>query len=574
MVKPRFTTKIFLSYIIIVLLISISFAVFSTITLKKYYIKNIEERLSINTTLVGELLHKKTPSLDRDIKKLGRKIGERITIIDKTGRVLADSEKDPYFMENHALRPEVRMALKEGVGKSIRFSRTLGVDMFYLAIPSGDGRVVRLSVPLTEIKTAIHGLRCMFLSVIFISCIFLLLVAFIISRTIGRPISSIAETAEDIARGDLKKRVNVSSEDEIGRLAISFNKMAEELGSRIDAITREKNLLETVLHGIADGVFVTDKNGKMILTNPGFERIFPRTVGRYYYEVIRNDEINFLIEKALNSGIQESKEVSLYLPDEKIFQIYAAPIRDKKEITGACTVMLDITNLKKLERMRIDFVANVSHELRTPLTAIQGAIETLKRGALKKQSATEFVDIIERQTTRLGSLINDLLDLSGIESKERKMEFEEIDARDMVQRVYANFKRTAKKKSQEFCLDLPEEPVILGADPEKIEQAIANLVDNAIKFTPDRGEVILSLNTSKERVRIEVKDTGPGIAPDDIPRIFERFYRVDKARSRKLGGTGLGLSIVKHIVEAHNGKVGVESQPGKGSKFIITLSRR
>lgn len=573
MVKLGFTFKIFLSYIVIVLVISLSFGIFSTIALRKYYIHSIEERLATNAMLVRDLLHERSLSLDRDVKELGREIGERITIIDKKGRVLADSEEDPLLMENHALRPEVKMALRDGIGKSIRFSRTIGIEMLYLAIPSRDGGVIRLSVPLTEIKTAMSRVQGMFLSGIFISCILSLLIAFLISRTIGRSLLSITRTAEDIARGDLKKRVAVSSKDEIGRLAVSFNKMAEELHSRIETITKEKNLFEAVLHGIVDSVFVVDKSGKIILTNPGFEELFTKTAGRYYYEVIRNEKFNSILERTLSHGVQESKEVSLYLPRERIFHIYTASIKDRDKVIGACSVMHDISEIKNLEKMRIDFVANVSHELNTPLTAIQGAIETLKGEVIKKQSAMEFIDIIERQTTRLGSLINDLLDLSRIESKESEMKFEKINAKDVVDRVFRNFAKKAKQKSQEFKLNLPKETIHIRADAEKLEQAVANLVDNAIKFTPDRGEVVLSLNISKERVEIEVEDTGPGILPDDIPRIFERFYRVDRTRSRQLGGTGLGLSIVKHIIEAHNGEVKVESQIGKGSKFITTLPR-
>ncbi|MCK4328381.1 HAMP domain-containing protein [candidate division WOR-3 bacterium] len=574
MVKPRFTTKIFLSYIIIILLISLSFAIFSAIILKKYYIKNIEERLSVNTTLVVELLQKKSTSLDEDIKELGRKIGERITIIDKSGNVLADSEKDHLLMENHALRPEVRMALRDGIGKSIRFSRTIKEEMLYLAIPSGDGGVVRLSVPLTEVKTAIYGLTRIFVFVIVIFCILSLFIAFIISRAIGRPISSIAETAEEIAKGNLEKRVVISSKDEIGRLASSFNRMAEELQSRIETITKEKNLLRTVLAGIIDAVFVVDKDGRIIVINSAFQNLFSETIGRYYYDVIRNEELNSLLEMTLSSGVQESKETTLYLPTEKIFYIYTTPMKDEKEVLGACTVMHDITEIKKLERMRIDFVANVSHELKTPLTAIQGAIETLKGEATRKESTIEFIDIIERQITRLGSLISDLLELSKIESKEMRMEFKEIDVKDVVKRIFTIFKRKAKNKSQKFKINLPEGIIHIRADAEKLEHAIANIVDNAIKFTPNRGEITLSFIDSRDKVRFEVEDTGPGIPPDDISRIFERFYRVDKTRSRKFGGTGLGLSIVKHIVEAHNGEVKVETELGKGSKFILIIPKK
>ncbi len=406
-----------------------------------------------------------------------------------------------------------------------------------------------------------------------LSSILSLLIALLISRTIERPLSSITKTAEDVAKGNLEKRVDITSKDEIGRLALSFNRMIEELQSRIETVTEERTLIQTVLRNIADSVFVVDREGKIIFTNPNFEELFAETTDRYYYELIRNQEVNNLLERTLIDGLQGSIETSLYLPTERMFHIYTAPIKERNKVTGARAVLQDITEIKRLEKTRMEFVANVSHELKTPLTAIQGAIETLSGGGIKKISSKEFTDIIERQTKRLANLISDLLDLSGIESKQREMEFEEIDIKTTMEKIFTNFKRRAEKKSQRFSLHLPAQEAFLEADAEKIEQAIVNLVDNAIKFTPDRGEVALSLSVSKEIARIEVSDTGPGIPTDDIPRIFERFYRVDKARSRELGGTGLGLSIVKHIVSAHNGEVGVETEIGKGSKFIITLPR-
>lgn len=420
----------------------------------------------------------------------------------------------------------------------------------------------------------ISRLQGLLLSGIFISCVLSLLIAFIISRSIGTPISSITHTAEDIAKGNLEKRVDISSKDAIGRLALSFNRMAEELQSRIETITKERNLFQTVLINIADSLFVIDGDGKIILTNPNFEKLFAKVIGRYYYEIIRNEEVNYLLERTLMDGVQKSLNISLYLPTERIFHVYTAPIKDGNKVMGACTVLQDITEVKRLEKTRIDFVANVSHELKTPLTAIQGAIETLKREDVGEISASDFTDIIERQTERLANLISDLLDLSGIESKERKMEFKKSDLRAIVERVFDNFNRKAEKKSQRFNINLPKEDIFLEIDAEKIEQAIVNLIDNAIKFTQSGGEVTVSLSADKELVEIEVIDTGPGIPADDIPRIFERFYRVDKARSRELGGTGLGLSIAKHIVEAHNGRIKVESEFGRGSKFIITLPKK
>ena len=572
MVKRGFTTRIFISYLVIVLLISLSFGIFSAITLKKHYIDIIEEDLWNNAILIRDLLLKDTPALDEEVEKLGLEIGQRITIIDKSGRVLADSEKDPLLMENHALRPEVRMALKDGIGKSIRFSRTIGVAMLYLAIPSGNG-VVRLSVPLTEVRTAIYGMTRNFVIFIFLLCFSLLFITFMLSKKIGKPICLIAKTAKEIAGGDLEKRVSISTDDEIGSLAFSFNKMADELKKRIDTVTKERNFFGTVLDGIIEAVFVVDKDGKIIIANPSFRKMFPGSLDRYYYEIIRNEVLGSLLEKALSDGFQQSREVILYLPEERIFYVYTSSIKDKENVIGACIVMRDITEIKKLERMRIDFVANVSHELKTPLTAIQTATETLKKEIPEKGSAGEFIDIIERQSTRLGNLISDLLDLSEIESKERKMKIEDADLNQIIKRVHNNFNKRAEKKQQNFRIILPEKETCVQVDQEKVEQAIANLADNAIKFTQNGGEVTISLTEDKKEVRIEVSDTGPGIPPCDVPRIFERFYRVDKARSRKLGGTGLGLSIVKHIVEAHNGRVEVKTEPDKGSKFTISLPK-
>jgi len=456
------------------------------------------------------------------------------------------------------------------------------MGMMYLAIPifeNGQVRgVIRLSLPLTEVKAKIaHLYRMLFLGML-LALVVVLVIGFMVARIITKPLRKITSLAKNIARGDFKEKIEVRSKDEIGELANTFNQMAEELKIKIQTITEDRNEMRAILTSVIEGVLAIDKNERVILFNSTLEEMFKvikdKVIGKFFWEVIRNNKLSVLLKEAMNKRKLKTRQLTLFLPEERIFQVHALPIKGEEGISGVVAVLHDITELKKLERMRIEFVANVSHELRTPLTSIRGFVETLKDGAIDDpENSRRFLNIIEAHTERLNNLINDLLKLSKIESKEIKMEFQPIALREVIEEVVSNFKEAIKQKGHIVEINIPPDFPQIEADPQRIEQVFINLLDNAIKFTPKNGRICIKAVGREKDIQIEISDTGIGIPKEHLPSLFERFYRVDKARSRELGGTGLGLSIVKHIIQAHGGKVGVESEFGKGSNFFFILPK-
>ena len=585
--KIKIAWKLFLTYLGIVALCMVTVGIFATISLKNYYLEKIAANLKSNAQLVKKLIKQdlilgNLSNIDSQSKILGKEIDTRITIIDKAGVILGDSEKDPATMENHADRPEIKMAYQSKTGRSIRYSDTLKIDMMYLAISIfGNGQVVgvtRLSLPLKEVKTKIFYIHRM----IFLGALLALFVAlgigFLVARMITRPLRDMAGLAKDIAKGDFTKKIKIRSKDEIGELADTFNQMAEELKTKIQTITHDRNETRAILGSIIEGIVAIDTNEKVVLANFALEKMFNLSkneiIGKFFWEAIRNNDLNNLFKEVINKRELQTRELILFLPEERIFQVHALPIKGEKDLLGIVAVLHDITGIKKLERTRIEFVANVSHELRTPLTSIRGFVETLKDGAINDpENSRRFLDIIETHAERLNNLINDLLQLSKIESRDIKMEFQLINLREPAEAAVSNFKEAMKQKGHKIEIDFPVQLSHVEVDPEKIERVFNNLIDNAIKFTPENGRICIRAVDKERDVQIEVSDTGIGIPREHLPRLFERFYRVGKARSRELGGTGLGLSIVKHIIQAHGGKVEVKSETGKGSKFFFTLPK-
>ncbi|OQX86459.1 MAG: phosphate regulon sensor histidine kinase PhoR [Candidatus Omnitrophica bacterium 4484_70.2] len=413
-----------------------------------------------------------------------------------------------------------------------------------------------------------------------VALFFALVLGFMEAGMITKPLEKIRGLINDVAKGNFSRQIDIPSNDEIGQLAQSFNQMVGKLKRRIETILEDKNQLDAVLASVIEGVVAIDRNEKIILFNSALQKLFnlkrEKVIGRFFWEVIRNNELNSLLKEVREKRKLEKKELTLFFPQgEKIFQVHALPIKGENVVSGVVAVLHDITELKRLERMRIEFVANVSHELRTPLTSIKGFVETLKDGAIDDpKNSRRFLSIIEAHTERLNNLINDLLELSKIESKEIKMKFQSVNLRELVDGVVSNFKGAIEQKGHKVVIEIPFDFTQVEVDLEKIEQVFINLLDNAIKFTPQGGKICIKATDRGKDVEIEISDTGIGIPKEDLQRVFERFYRVDKARSRELGGTGLGLSIVKHIVQAHRGTVDVESQIGKGSRFFFTLPKK
>ena len=583
----KISCKLFFTYIIIIIICVTFTGILAIISLRNFYINHLSSNLKSNATLVANILEDdlSTNNLSQiklKTKDLGKELETRITIIDINGIVLGDSEKDPALMENHADRPEIKEALQGKIGNSIRYSSTLEIDMLYIAIPIiKNGQilgVVRLSLPLTDVNRGIANLRKIIILATLIALAIASITSLIISLTITRPLQEMTKVSQKISKGDFSKKLKICRQDEIGQLANSLNLMSEELENKIRVISEDKNKMKVVLSSVIEGIIAIDKEGRIILFNNALKNMTDyssdRVLGKFHWEIIRNNQLNELLKEVLQKGQPLTQEISIFSPQEKIFRASANPLTKKNEVWGAVVVLNDITEIKKLEKMRSEFVANVSHELRTPLTSIQGFVETLKDGAINDPGKAQyFLEIIEKQSNRLNNLIEDILQLSKIESQEIIMNLQSINLRDLIDKTISEFKKKIEQKNHKIKINISPQLPLIKADPEQIEVVFRNLLDNAIKYTPNGGEIYISAFEKAENIYIEIADNGIGISAEHLPRIFERFYRVDKDRSRKLGGTGLGLAIVKHIVQAHGGTIGVESKPGKGSKFFFTLPK-
>ncbi|MCG2704828.1 MAG: cell wall metabolism sensor histidine kinase WalK [Candidatus Omnitrophica bacterium] len=560
--------------------------------------KNLEENSlhNIQTSLVtqaqlietqippGSIKNEDIASLEALVKNLSAKTKCRITIINIRGKVLADSEQSLQeipAMENHLYRPEVKIALSGTIGIDTRYSSTLGIDMLYVALPLKEGAeilgTIRLALPLLSVEKTLSSIR----KIVILGLLFAVFLAFILGTLLAagtiKPINRMIQISRKYSEGDFSRRIIQSSKDEMGQLANTLNKMAQDIEDKIKEIKAQNQKLAAIFNSMIEGIIVVDKSSHIISINPTIEKIFgvskEEVLGNIFLESIRNNDISEVINSVLKESESISKEINLLLPVRKTFEVSAAPIFDNDTVNGCLVVIHDITEIRRLETIRSDFVANVSHELKTPLTSIKGFIETLLEGALDdKENNRSFLKIIQDHAERLDKLVNDLLSLAHLESKEIALEKKSFDLRKQVDEIIASFKTQLKKKDMELKNDLPS-GFMITADKDKVEQVFTNLIDNAIKFNKEKGLIKIYGQTVNGRVKITVEDSGIGIPGKDVPRIFERFYRVDKARSRELGGTGLGLSIVKHIVELHNGTVGVESVEGLGSNFWLILPK-
>lgn len=586
-----FKYRLAFSYVFIILISFGFIAFFLDRSLEENSIQDIKTSLINQAYLIesqipeASLIKENTFLLDSLVKSLSPKIKCRITILNKTGSVLADSEKtieETMKMENHADRPEIRQALSDYIGEEIRYSRTLGIDMLYIALPiknySETIGALRLSLPLSDLKEMLLVIRKAVLFSLFFALGLAFVLGAILTSEIVKPINKIIYVSNKFSKGDFSHKLNIASKDELGELASVLNKMAGNLEDKIAEIEIKNQHLVAILESMVEGIIVVDKTSRIISVNPTVEKIFntPKNnlEGSIFLEAIRNHDLSDIVHKVLKEGELTSCEIKLVLPVQKIFQINASPVFEKNTISGCLLVIHDITDIRKLETMRRDFVANVSHEFKTPLTSIKGFLETLLEGALDdKENNRNFLIIMQNHAERLNKLVDDLLSLSRLESKEMLLRKDIFNLYQQVAKVIANSTAQLKNKNIEIKNDLPGN-LSVNADKDRIEDVVINLIDNAIKFNRKNGAIKIYSQDKNSSIKIIIEDSGIGIPEKDIPRIFERFYRVDKARSAELGGTGLGLSIVKHIVELHGGNVGVESTEGLGSKFWFTLPKQ
>jgi len=507
----------------------------------------------------------------------------RVTFIDAAGTVIGDSEValgDLERVENHRDRPEVAAALAGRTQSSMRFSATIQKRLMYAAIPMslpGGGRgVARLAVPIDEVAASVAAVR----HIMWASLLIALLVALVTSSTVAQVLSRAMRRMTDVARrmagGDLTVRVRPTGDDETAELGRALDLMATNLAATLTALRGERDLLGLILQSMREGVLVLDHDGRMLLVNPalrGTLGIPADAEGRAALELIRNAELSSILARAQAASGPISGEIETTGPRARRLLVHAAPlpvVNGKHQ--GLLTVFVDVTETRRLETLRKDFVANVSHELRTPITAVRSAVDTLRLTLTGDPAASErFVDIIDRNAQRLGSLVEDLLDLSRLESKDYRPEAMPVPLRTVADQALTLLRARIEEKKVDVGNEIDAELPPARADRRAVEQVFTNLLDNAVKYCPAGASVRLRAQKTERGLRVEIADTGPGIEPRHLPRLFERFYRVDSGRSRDMGGTGLGLSIVKHLVETMGGAIGVESTPGRGSTFWFVL---
>ncbi len=545
---------------------------------------DLRESLLSRAAVVERARHRFAPPRGEEFASFLRDAGAatetRFTIVAADGRVLADSHEMPADMEDHGARPEIREARDTArPASTTRFSRTLRADLLYLCLPPGpDGAVVRAAMPVDAVGTRLSQMTFHLLAATMAAALVSLVLGALLFRGIASPLRTMAAAAKSVADGASVFSPVPTSAGEVRDLGEAIRTMATLLRQRLDALTEERNRLGAILGSMREGVVAVDREQNIVHLNQvaaDFLGLDPtHCAGRPLWELLRLPEIEDALSQVLARPSEVTREARL--PKglrERVLMFHAGPLRDAQGlVAGAVLVMHDVSILRRLETVRRDFVANVSHELKTPLTALRGYAETLLDAPdLDDETRLRFLTRIKDQTLRLSAIVTDLLTLSRVESEGATLERREIDLRDPLLDCARRFSSFAPERGLAFSATLPPAAVAILGDEEALRQAADNLLDNAFKFTPSGGQVTLTLSIADGAAIIAVADTGIGIAPEHLDRIFERFYRVDKARSRALGGTGLGLSIVKHIAERHGGTVSVESRPGAGSTFRVTI---
>ena len=515
--------------------------------------------------------------------QLGPAAGGRVTFIDGNGELLGDSQvplAELPQVENHRQRAEVAAALSGEVGASTRNSTTVHQRFLYAAVPlslPGGGRgAARLAVPLDDVDAAIRRVRHILAGALAVGLIIAVIVSLGTAQILSRALGRMTEAARRMAAGDLEVRTRPTGRDEVAELGRALDSMAANLASTLAALRSERDLLGVILASMQESVLVLDPNNRMLLVNPALRATFSLGAdaeGRAALELIRNADLHAILDRARAGSGAVTGEIELTNPKPRRLLVHAValPVAGGKP-QGILAVFVDVSEIRRLETLRKDFVANVSHELRTPITAVRSAVDTLRHTLSADPGASErFVDIIDRNAQRLGALVEDLLDLSRIESKEYRPEATPVALRAVSEQVVGLLRPRIDEKRLEVRNEIAGELPPVRADRKGLEQVFTNLLDNAIKYCGPGTQIGLRASRQDNAFRIEVADTGLGIEPRHLSRLFERFYRVDSGRSREMGGTGLGLSIVKHLVEAMGGTIGVDSLPGKGSTFWFTL---
>jgi len=593
--------RILLFYIIVTPLLVIVLELYLSDVIKKSYIAKLKESLIIQARLIAGQIPSLPDNLDDFCSRYKEKTGARVTIIDNSGKVLGDSDEVSDKMENHGGRPEVIDAGISGIGSATRFSNTVKKDLFYLAVAlngTGGKGFIRLSVPLDDVVTAVDSIRTRIIIASLLALFIVIVIGLLQTRSITKSIEDITSFSQDVTAGKSSKRLFLREKGELGELGNNISNMAQELDRRLKQAESEKAVIEAILDNMTDGLILADTKGRIVLSNAAIKNFFgieSGIEGKTLIEVFRKAELIDLIEGVVTGNEKISREIAVTYPKELYLMVNASPFcsYDRSgDILGVILTVHDITRLKKLEDIRKDFVANVSHEIRTPIAAIKGFSETLLEGALDdKENAQKFLETIRNNSERLNSLVSDLLTLSRIELGDVKIEKTDIIPESVIDAVFATLREKAEQKGLYLKKEISPGIQEIRADRDRLIQILLNLVDNGIKFT-EEGGVTVKVQISKPKIQnhedknsslvtdplstgdfveISVEDTGIGIPRKHLNRIGERFYRVDRARSRDLGGTGLGLAIVKHLVKAHGWDMKIESAEGKGTTVRLIL---
>jgi len=571
--KKSIFIKVFGGYVLLLLLLSAVFLLFSFSTIKRHYLDTLAGDLedvgrTLDVRIFDYLDQGRLADLETFLQEHGKKIGARLTVIDPEGVVKADSEKDPAAMEGHRFRPEISEALAGRVGRSLRYSSTLKTQMLYVAVPlDRSGRVegaLRLSLFVRDIDVLLKAIRRDIGRAVGIIILISIFGAFLFSRSLTRPMRQLTRASRQVAAGDFSGGVRIRSSDEWKDLATSFNAMTSDLKTLFDDLRKRKEELDNIMASMQEGLLVLDRTGRIVLCNRSSKSIIGQEAleGKYFWEMVRMTPFVDLVRRVKEEKKSLTEEI-LFGDNCVLCRASYLPAQD-----GVVVTLHDITEIQDLARIKKDFILNMSHEMRTPLTAIRGYAETLED--LADDRTRSYVETIIRHTDRLIRIVEDLISLATLEEKGVVFEAEKVSLEEIAENVIRIFEPRAREKNLELRLEAADDLPSLKGDPFRLEQMLINLIANAVRYT-EKGGIQVRLNKEPGGVAIEVVDSGIGIPAEEQGRVFERFYVVDKSRSRQAGGTGLGLSIVKHIVQLHGGLIELKSTPGVGSTFRIFL---
>ncbi len=573
--------RIALPYVLLILITMLALGAYLSNFMRQTYVSDLKSKLASEARMIGDVitpdleLAGASPNLDPQAKHWDEILNARVTIIASDGTVLGESEQDRATMTNHSDRPEVIQALATGEGSSIRYSQTLGLDMLYTAVTVDENdkplALVRVAIPLEQVSTNVARLQRVLVAVTLLATTLAVLLAVIIAGRITRPVRELTQSAWRLASSEPAVQPIPSSQDEISQLAQVFTLMSARLNGQINDLETERATLDAVLKKMTDGVLIVDDQGRIQLVNPAAIKMFsvtqPAPIGKPLIEVVRHHQPSEMWERCRATG--QAQQVDFEVGHKLSLEGIATSL--SPAISGSTLLLFqDLTHQRQTEAMRRDFISNVSHELRTPLAALKALTETLQAGALEDPPAAHrFLEQMETEVDSLSLMVNELLELSRIESGRVPLNIKPTDPLDIVNPAVDRLRLQAERAGLTLSIECPDELPLVLADSTRVQQVMVNLLHNAIKFTPQGGQVSVRCVKQDQVIQFAVGDTGIGIAAEDLPRIFERFYKVD--RSRATIGTGLGLAIARHLVEAHGGRIWAESDVGKGSTFYFTI---